>query len=324
MEVVDVGLVVHLDGVGTGRERRHIRAVRAGEAGSRSPGRRSRSTCCRPWSSSRSSRCRRCRRPRRRLPAPDHHSQRQECETDDQTDACQLHANPPSSLVLDDTRRVRDRFALEFRRGRARDRPGLWRWTAYHEEWHEDVGCTFVNTEDGVALIDPLVPTDDEARFWKALDRDVKRASGASTSSSPSSGTRGAPPRCASATTRGSGRRRAARRQSRGVPASSPTPSRSATSFREGSRRAAPPALRRSSTGCPSTPHFVPGDVLLGDGKGGAKMCPESWLPDSKTHRDLAASLRPLLDLPVRRILVSHGKPVVTGGGRALARALEI
>jgi len=26
----------------------------------------------------------------------------------------------------------------------------------------------------------------------------------------------------------------------------------------------------------------------------------------------------------VRRILVSHGKPVVTGGGRALARALEL
>jgi hypothetical protein len=26
----------------------------------------------------------------------------------------------------------------------------------------------------------------------------------------------------------------------------------------------------------------------------------------------------------VRRVLVSHGKPVVTGGGRALARALEV
>ena len=95
--------------------------------------------------------------------------------------------------------------------------PGLWRWTAYHEEWHEDVGCTFVNTEDGAVLIDPLVPANDDARFWKALDRDVKRAKGVCTSSSPSSGTRGAPPRCASATTRGSGRRRAARRQSRGA-----------------------------------------------------------------------------------------------------------
>jgi glyoxylase-like metal-dependent hydrolase (beta-lactamase superfamily II) len=69
---------------------------------------------------------------------------------------------------------------------------------------------------------------------------------------------------------------------------------------------------------------LVPGDVLVADGKGGAKMCPESWLPANTTHRDLAASLRPLLDLPVRRILLSHGRPVVTGGGRALARALEL
>ena len=56
--------------------------------------------------------------------------------------------------------------------------PGLWRWTAYHEEWKEDVGCTFVQTDDGVVLIDPLVPGEDTARFWKALDRDVKRAKG--------------------------------------------------------------------------------------------------------------------------------------------------
>ena len=54
--------------------------------------------------------------------------------------------------------------------------PGLWRWTAYHEEWNEDVGCVYVETEDGVVLIDPLVPPDDTAKFWKALDRDVKRA----------------------------------------------------------------------------------------------------------------------------------------------------
>ena len=54
--------------------------------------------------------------------------------------------------------------------------PGLWRWTAYHEEWKEEVGCVFVATEDGVVLIDPLVPADDTARFWKALDRDVKRS----------------------------------------------------------------------------------------------------------------------------------------------------
>jgi hypothetical protein len=54
--------------------------------------------------------------------------------------------------------------------------PGLWRWTAFHEEWNEDVGCVYVETEDGVVLIDPLVPSDETAKFWKALDRDIKRA----------------------------------------------------------------------------------------------------------------------------------------------------
>ena len=68
---------------------------------------------------------------------------------------------------------------------------------------------------------------------------------------------------------------------------------------------------------------LVPGDVLLGDGRGGVRMCPESWLPSSTKHADLSVSLRPLLDLPVERILVSHGKPVLSHGRKALARALE-
>jgi glyoxylase-like metal-dependent hydrolase (beta-lactamase superfamily II) len=53
--------------------------------------------------------------------------------------------------------------------------PGLWRWTAYHEEWKEDVGCVYVETEEGAVLIDPLVPPEDTAKFWKALDRDVEK-----------------------------------------------------------------------------------------------------------------------------------------------------
>ena len=28
---------------------------------------------------------------------------------------------------------------------------GLWRWTAFHEEWNEQVGCVYVETEDGRA-----------------------------------------------------------------------------------------------------------------------------------------------------------------------------
>jgi len=66
----------------------------------------------------------------------------------------------------------------------------------------------------------------------------------------------------------------------------------------------------------------VPGDVLLGDVTGGVRMCPESWLPGAKGHAELAASLLPLLDLPVERVLLSHGEPVLTNGRAALAAAL--
>ena len=66
----------------------------------------------------------------------------------------------------------------------------------------------------------------------------------------------------------------------------------------------------------------VPGDVLLGAEGGGLRMCPRSWLPEGRTLDELAASLRPLLALPVVRVLVSHGEPVLRNGRAALARAL--
>ena len=70
------------------------------------------------------------------------------------------------------------------------------------------------------------------------------------------------------------------------------------------------------------------GDVLLGAGaKPRAtdtplRLCPERWLGNA-THDDLRASLAPLLELPVVRVLVSHGEPVLRGGAKALAAALS-
>jgi hypothetical protein len=37
----------------------------------------------------------------------------------------------------------------------------------------------------------------------------------------------------------------------------------------------------------------------------------------------VAERIRPLLDLPIETVLVSHGEPVLGGGRKALARALE-
>jgi glyoxylase-like metal-dependent hydrolase (beta-lactamase superfamily II) len=69
------------------------------------------------------------------------------------------------------------------------------------------------------------------------------------------------------------------------------------------------------------------GDVLLGAGakpqatEEPLRLCPERWL-GTATHDDLRASLAPLLDLPVVRVLVSHGEPVLRRGRQALAAAL--
>jgi hypothetical protein len=68
---------------------------------------------------------------------------------------------------------------------------------------------------------------------------------------------------------------------------------------------------------------LVPGDSILGAEEGGVRLCPESWLPASVRHPHMRAALEPLLELPIERILVSHGEPVLTGGRDALARALQ-
>jgi hypothetical protein len=39
--------------------------------------------------------------------------------------------------------------------------PGLRRWTARHEEWHEQVGSVAVETNDGLVFIDPIDPPSD-------------------------------------------------------------------------------------------------------------------------------------------------------------------
>ena len=67
---------------------------------------------------------------------------------------------------------------------------------------------------------------------------------------------------------------------------------------------------------------LVAGDVLLGVG-GGIEVCPDSWLDSRSSHTSIRAALEPLLDLPVERILVSHGAPVLDGARAALEHALR-
>ena len=59
--------------------------------------------------------------------------------------------------------------------------PGFWFWMAPHPEWEptenwpEDVLCVYYESSDGIVLIDPLLPRGEKAEFWRALDADVDR-----------------------------------------------------------------------------------------------------------------------------------------------------
>jgi glyoxylase-like metal-dependent hydrolase (beta-lactamase superfamily II) len=208
--------------------------------------------------------------------------------------------------------------------------PGLWRWTGYHEEWEEDVGSVYCETEDGALLIDPLVPPEDPERFWSALDRDVERAGGTvHVLVTVFWHTRDT----AAVVERYSARVWAPRR---GRPAIERRAGTVTDAFAPddplpGGAQALPTARAAEVVyWLPDHGALVPGDVLLGAGaKGGGtrgtrlRMCPESWLPQKSSRAALADSLRPLLDLPLERILVSHGEPVLEGALAALALALD-
>jgi glyoxylase-like metal-dependent hydrolase (beta-lactamase superfamily II) len=212
--------------------------------------------------------------------------------------------------------------------------PGLWRWTGYHEEWEEDVGSVYCETEDGVVLIDPLVPPEASDEFWRALDPDVERAGGGVhvlvTVFWHTRQTAAMVERYSAHVWAPSRGRRAIERRAGTV----------TDTFRPGDTL--PGGVQAFGTAraaevvywIPQHRTLVPGDVLLGQGAkgggtrdagpGGLRMCPESWLPEKVTHAALADSLRPLLDLPVERVLVSHGEPVLEDAGSALAAALRV
>ena len=186
--------------------------------------------------------------------------------------------------------------------------PGLRRWTAAHEEWKEDVGCVAVDTEDGLVLIDPLDPPRELGRAEHALVTVFFHA------------------RSTKAREVWAHERLVRRLASRGVEVNRP--------FTVGD--ALPGGIRAFQTAridevayyLPRQKAVVIGDMLLGAGAkpratdDPLRLCPERWLGGGATHADLRKSLAPLLDLPVSRVLVSHGEPVLRGGGRALAAVL--
>jgi glyoxylase-like metal-dependent hydrolase (beta-lactamase superfamily II) len=186
----------------------------------------------------------------------------------------------------------------------------LRRWTAWHEEWGEEVGSIAVETSDGLVFIDPLDPPADLGApdhvlvtvFWHGRGTSVLGAKQVWASG----------------------------------PAAKPLANRGITvTGRVGEAKLpggieAFPTARRGEVvyWLPEQRALVVGDVLLGAGakpratREPLRLCPERWL-GAKSHGDLKATLRPLLELPVEQVLVSHGEPVLARGRAALAAVLS-
>jgi hypothetical protein len=211
-------------------------------------------------------------------------------------------------------------------------RPRLWRWTATHPDWspeeggpdgwQPEVSCHALVEEDALVLIDPLVPPDDEERFWHALDGDVEHHG---------------PPQILLT---GYWHARSARtifdRYAGArvwVPEAAAEKSRERVEFTDSftSEDRLPGGVEAKETDyttevllwIPSHRALAAGVVLLGTPGGGVRVCPDSWLAEGVSPAKLRDQLRALLFiLPIELVLLAHGEPVRENARAALESAL--
>lgn len=194
--------------------------------------------------------------------------------------------------------------------------PGLWRWTTAHPgwrpdsapdspaDWPEQVGSVFCELDDAAAFIDALVPAADPSGFWAWADRRV-----------------GERDRRLALTTLGFHRRS----RDRLVERYGASTSRARASLPSGIETVWLPGTGEVAFWLAEHRALVCGDRLLGAPGGGLRLCPQSWLGylgTGLTTAGLGELLRPLLELPVERVVVSHGEPVLSDGRAALAEAI--
>ena len=72
----------------------------------------------------------------------------------------------------------------------------------------------------------------------------------------------------------------------------------------------------------PSHNALAAGDLLLGTAGGGVRVVPDSWLRPGVTGAMIRDGLRPLLDLPLELLLLTHGAPVLDDARAKLAAAI--
>lgn len=191
--------------------------------------------------------------------------------------------------------------------------PGLLRWTAPHpdwnpqaqhgssDDWDQMVGSVLYELPGTVVLIDPLLPSTDRAQFLAWLD---ERVAG----------------RPVSILTTIRWHRRDRRELAERYRANT---TRAWNMVPAGVRQRPLRGAGETLYWLPAVATLVAGDRLIGADGGGLRVCPQSWLDDVRANRvDVAALIRPLLELPIERLLVSHGQPVLRDGHAALAHAI--
>lgn len=194
-------------------------------------------------------------------------------------------------------------------------RPGLRRWTAYHAEWKDTVGCVALSREEGLVLVDPLL----EDQHWPELERLAagRQAHVLLTIHWHARSSAEIAARLPSARVWAHSRARAA--TARRVPVTD------TFSIGDELPGGLVPLESRPRTEVllwdPPTRALIVGDALLGDGPG-LRTCPGWWLPGSTSLEELRAAIRPALDLPIELIVVSHGEPIERDARAELSRLI--
>jgi hypothetical protein len=200
-------------------------------------------------------------------------------------------------------------------------RPGLWTWTARHPEWtpgqggpegwDPDVHSYAYQSGRLLVLFDPLAPPDAVYELARGKDVVILLTYNGHERSTPELVERLT---CAVYAP-------AVSRNPLTVPASPyavgdslPGDVKAATGFypNEGTFWIA----RHSA--------LVIGDTLIGDGRGGLRLQPRSWMPETLSPDDFKRGLSPLLELPVELILLTHSVPVVEDAAGRLRRVLTV
>ena len=209
--------------------------------------------------------------------------------------------------------------------------PGLWRWAARHPDWHpgefgREVASFAMRVRGGdTLLVDPLLPGEPGAAgaLLDDLASGSRRLHIYITIPYHVRSSREIVSRYGAGRVQVWGERRAARRLAPDIAVTAPEPG---VELPFGGRCFAIGRPRRAELPLWIDDHaaLAFGDALVTTA-GELRIWSQDPLDDRRLafyRQRFAPTLEPLLDMPVQRILVTHGDPVLTDGAAAMRRAL--